>query len=89
MRTTINLPDSLLKQAKRAALDADTTLSDFIADAVRLMISEKQRRRAKPSTPLPTFRPTPGLEGFQPGVDLDHMADTLDMLDELDAANRR
>ena len=35
MRTTINLPDDLVLQAKKAALEADTTLTEIIANALR------------------------------------------------------
>jgi len=35
MRITINLPDDLVLQAKKAALEADTTLAEIIANALR------------------------------------------------------
>jgi hypothetical protein len=35
MRTTINLPDGLILQAKKAALEADSTLTEIIANALR------------------------------------------------------
>ena len=89
MRTTINLPDSLLTQAKKAALEAGTTLTEFIADAVRVSLTRKKNRPMKDVPPLPVFTPPPGQEGLQPGIDLDHMAATLDLLDESDAADRR
>jgi hypothetical protein len=89
MRTTINLPDSLLAQAKKAAVDADTTLTDFVADAIRLTLAQKKRRSLEDVPPMPTFRPPPGEEGWQPGVDLDDTSALLDLMDEPDAADRR
>ena len=40
MRTTIRLDDSLLREAKARAARAGRSLNDFIADAVRLALSE-------------------------------------------------
>lgn len=89
MRTTINLPDSLMVQAKKAALDAEKTLTDFIADAVRQAVANKKRKSRVDVAPLPVFTPPPGQEGFQPGVDLDDTAALLDLMDEADGTFRR
>ncbi|MCL4523117.1 MAG: DUF2191 domain-containing protein [Acidobacteria bacterium] len=89
MRTTINLPDSLLTQAKRAALDRGTTLTEFIADALRLALARKKARAKSEVPPLPVFTPAPGKEGFQPGVDLDNSAALQDLMDEADGLIRR
>ena len=35
MRTTINLPDELILRAKKAAVNANTTLTEVIANALR------------------------------------------------------
>ena len=35
MRTTVEIPDDLFKQAKRKALEKNTTLKDFIIKALR------------------------------------------------------
>ncbi len=89
MRTTINLPDSLLAQAKKAAVDADTTLTEFIADAVRRALAHKPHRKLDDYPPMPTFTPPPGQEGWQPGVDLDDIAALLDLMDGFDDPGRR
>lgn len=89
MRTTINLPDALLAQAKKAAVDADTTLTDFIADAVRASLARKKNRLQEEVPPMPTFTPPPGQEGLQPGVDLDDSAALQDLMDEADGLIRR
>ena len=89
MRTTINLPDGLLAQAKRAALDRETTLTEFIADAIRLALARKKARAKSDVPPLPVFTPPPGQEGFQPGVDIDNSAALQDLMDEADGLFRR
>ncbi len=89
MRTTINLPDTLLTQAKRAALDRGTTLTEFIADAIRLALARKKARAKSEVPPLPVFTPPPGEEGFQPGVDLDNSAALQDLMDQADGLIRR
>jgi hypothetical protein len=89
MRTTINLPDDLLRQAKKEAVERGTTLTALIETAVREVLARKTRKRKGPSTPMPVFAPPPGEAGFLPGVDLDDMAALNDLLDEADAADRR
>lgn len=43
MRTTISIDDELLRQAKRAAVDSDRTLSEVVSEALReLMLRRKQ-----------------------------------------------
>ena len=89
MRTTINLPDSLLTQAKKAALDAGTTLTELIANALREALAKKKIRSSKQVPPMPIFTPPPGEEGFQPGVDLNDSASLWDLMDEADGTFRR
>lgn len=77
MRTTVDLPDDLLAQAKRAAIASRRTLTQVIVDAVREAMS---RRRRGPTTrsALPVF----GEGGVQPGVDLDDSAALVDVMEE-------
>lgn len=89
MKTTIHLPGKLLARAKKAALDRGTTLTEFIADALRKALARKKNRSARPATPMPRFTPPPGQEGLQPGVDLNNTAALLDLTDKSDAADRR
>jgi hypothetical protein len=85
MRTTINLPDDLILQAKKAALKADTTLTEIIANALREAL-DKQRGRK----PQHEFKIIPsGQGGLLPGVDLDDTSALLDIMDGLDDPNRR
>lgn len=63
MKTTVELPDSLLEEAKRVAARQDTTLRILIIEGLRRVITERKRassfrlRRA-------TFRG----KGLQPDV---------------------
>jgi hypothetical protein len=85
MRTTINLPDDLILQAKKAALEADTTLTEIIANALRDSLAKP--RRKKPRRELKIF--ASGSGGVFPGVDLDDTSALLDIMDGLRDPNRR
>lgn len=79
MRTTVRLPEDLIAQAKRLAIETDRSLTRVIEDALR---SELARREAPPRDPgeIPTF----SGNGLQPGVDLDNSAALLDRMEGLD-----
>lgn len=85
MRTTIHLPDSLLDQARRRALETGTTLTRVIEGALRESLAG--RRAGKKATPvrLTTF----GGKGTRPGVDLDDAVALLDVMEEPRAPVRR
>ena len=74
MRTTIRLPDSLLAEAKTAALESHRTLAAVIEDALR----EALARRTPLSQAIPVELTTCGGSGLQPGVDLNNSAELLD-----------
>jgi hypothetical protein len=60
MRTSLEIPDPLFKEAKRLALETDTTLKSLVAEGLELVLKEKKRKAAtvKPdSRRLPTVRP--------------------------------
>ena len=78
MRTTIDLPEDLLVEAKEIAARSKRSLSDVVSDAVREAFLRRQQpsRRVK----LPTFGGVPGSGWLRPGWDLDHMADFMEKL---------
>jgi hypothetical protein len=77
MRTTIRLPEELLKGAKRKAAAEGRTLTDLIEEGLRFVLA--QRPYAKKSLePLPVSKKTGGL---RPGVDLTRFADYQEMED--------
>ena len=81
MRTTINLPDPLLAQARRRAAETGRTLTTFIADAVRESLARRRDGKSQPPVQLTTFRGS----GLQPGVDLDDSAALEDLMNGTDA----
>ncbi|HWZ56956.1 MAG TPA: DUF2191 domain-containing protein [Verrucomicrobiae bacterium] len=85
MRTTINLPDSLVSQAKKAALEEDTTLTEVIANALREALSKRRRNAPRKKFKIITY----GTGGVLPGVDLSNTAALLDIMDGVDDPSRR
>ena len=85
MRTTINLPDELILRAKKAALEADTTLTEIIGDALRVALDGRRRKTPKKEFKLITY----GKGGVYPGVDLDDTSALLDLMDGIDDTHRR
>jgi hypothetical protein len=82
MRTTVDLPDELLTQARRRAADEGTTLTALLADGLRLRLA----RRVPPASarrPLPTSR---NRGGMQPWIDPGSNASLLDAADDDDSA---
>jgi hypothetical protein len=77
MRTTVDLPDELLRQARRRAADEGTTLTALLAEGLRLRLGAaptKTRRQRR----LPVSRVGGGL---QPWVDPASNASLLDAAD--------
>jgi hypothetical protein len=85
MRTTINLPDDLILQAKKAALDADTTLTEVIANALREALQKGRRKAPRRKIKLTTY----GEGGTFPGVDVDDTSALLDLMDGIHDPHRR
>jgi hypothetical protein len=85
MRTTINLPDDLILQAKKAALDADTTLTEIIANALREALAKRHSKKARRDFKIIAS----GSGGLLPGVDLDDTSTLLDIMDGINDPNRR
>ena len=79
MRTTVRLPDTLMRQAKRTAQERGQTLAALIESGVRHEVSIKNRPRAK-KVELPVFR---GGSGLMPGVDLNNSRALLDIMEGL------
>jgi hypothetical protein len=77
VRTTIDLPDDLLDQARRAAVEQRRSLARLVQDALRLMLRSPAPGPATPAKRLPTFKG----RGLRPGVHLDDSAELLDLLE--------
>jgi plasmid stability protein len=53
MKTTLNIPDELMKELKRKAADMGKTLSEVVTQTLRNGLQAPARK--KKLTPLPTF----------------------------------
>lgn len=82
MRTTVDLPDELLRQARKQAAEEGTTLTALLADGLRLRVSgavpSRGRRRRLPVSSVDG--------GLQPWVDPASNASLLDAGDDDSAA---
>lgn len=65
MRTTVNVDEALLRQAKRRAGERGETLGSLVEEALRRVLAETEQRR--PPVSLPVFS---GDTGPVAGVDL-------------------
>jgi hypothetical protein len=83
-RTTIRLPEELLKRAKRKAAAEGRTLTSLIADGLQLAIGEN-RRAAKPKRVVPRVSEATG--GLMPGLDLSDFP-VLQEVDDLEYVRR-
>lgn len=83
MRTTIQLEDKLLEEAKAFAAESGRSLAAVIEDALYQMLSRRRRPVPKQRVKLKVH----GRGGLQPGVDLDNTAAMLDLMDATDAAS--
>lgn len=83
-RTTVRLPEDLLKRAKRKAAADGRTLTSLIEDGLRLVIAEN-RKAAKGKRVMPRVSTATG--GPMPGVDLTDFS-ALQETDDLEYVER-
>ncbi len=67
MRTTVNIHDALLQEAKELAVRTGRPLGQVVDDALTLLLSRVHEGVPPNPAPLPTY----GGSGLQPGVDLE------------------
>jgi hypothetical protein len=79
MRTTININDRLLNEAKKRAAETHRTLTALIEDALRLALRRTDTKAASPTVRIPTS----GKGGVLPGVNLDDTSALLDRMDDI------
>ena len=77
MRTTVRLPDPLMRAAKRRAQETGRTLTQLLEDALRAELLQSGRAR-RVAEPLPTYRG----KGLRPGVDLSDANALEDVMSE-------
>lgn len=83
-RTTVRLPEDLVRRAKRKAAAEGRTLTALIEDGLRRVLSEGRPAGAAKRTfpPVSTAR-----GGLMPGIDLNETA-ALQEMEDLDVARR-
>jgi hypothetical protein len=67
MRTTVDLPDHLLVDAKKLAAELHVPLTRLLEESLRSYLSEQRLRIKQEPTPLPVLTDPAPL----PGLDLD------------------
>lgn len=78
MRTTLNISDDLLAEAKVLAVRTHRSVGAVVDDALRVLL-----RRDRPEAAGSTWTfPTGGAGGLQPGVNLDDREALADLLGE-------
>lgn len=78
MRTTVNIDDSLLSQARDLALRSHRTLGDVVDDALRVLLAQRGADVDVVEVDLPVY----GGSGLRPGVDLEDKEALAALLDE-------
>jgi hypothetical protein len=69
-RTTVRLPEELIKRAKRKAAAEGRTLTALIEEGLRLVVIEKPKAKAKRVSP----RTSDATGGPWPGIDISDSA---------------
>jgi len=67
VKTTLDLPDALLDEARRIAREQSTTLRALVADGLRAELDARAKPRPAEDPVAPVFA---GELGLQPGIDL-------------------
>jgi hypothetical protein len=80
MRTTLNLDDALLAEAKQVAARMGRSLTAVIEDALRQRL-HRRHQATLGAIELPVF----GEGGTRPGVDLDDSAALLHLMEQSDS----
>ena len=83
-RTTVRLPDDLVRRAKRKAAKEGRTLTALIEEGLRRVLKERPVAAKAGRVSLPVSSAGGGL---MPGIDLSDAA-ALQEMDDLDAAGR-
>ena len=83
-RTTVRLPDDLVRRAKRKAAAEGTSLTALIEDGLRRVLNDKNVG-TKAKRVLPPVSTATG--GLMPGIDLNDSA-ALQEMDDLDYVAR-
>lgn len=84
-RTTVRLPDDLVRRAKRKALAEGRSLTALIEDGLRRVLADHAPAARRAGRVLPPVSSATG--GLAPGVDLDSAA-ALQEIEDMETAGR-
>jgi Bacterial antitoxin of type II TA system, VapB len=77
MRTTIRLPDDLLRKARKKAAEEGRTLTSLVEEGLKTVLAEpKPARRSRVRLPI-----SKASGGTLPGVDLNRSSDLEDRME--------
>jgi hypothetical protein len=79
MKTTLNIHDALLQEAKAFAARQQVTLTRLIEDGLRLRLRVQDVAVVKSSSPMPVWH---GAGGMRPGLTGLSTREMLDVLDD-------
>ena len=78
MRTTLNINDTLLKEARKHSIERNCSLGEIVDEALRLSLATQKKSSTIAITrSLKTFEGS----GIQPGIDLNNNASVLEAMD--------
>jgi hypothetical protein len=83
-RTTVRLPEDLVRRAKQQAAAEGRTLTSLIEDGLRLVVGESGKPRKRRRGPIPVSSATGGP---MPGIDVSDSA-ALQEMDDLEYVAR-
>ncbi|MBC7609803.1 MAG: DUF2191 domain-containing protein [Polaromonas sp.] len=86
MKTTLNIHDTLLIEAKALAVRQRSTLTRLIEEGLRMRLKSEQLPEGKSRPPMPVFPTVPGTGGLAPGLRGLSTREMLDLLDSPDHA---
>lgn len=86
MRTTVNLDEHLLGEAKVLAARSHRSINSILDDALRAYLEAQELRDESEPFDLPVF--IPARPGLRPGVDLNDREQIADLLGDNDPIGR-
>jgi hypothetical protein len=82
MRTSVHIPDDLLKRAKKKAAEEGRTLTSLIEEGLRIVLAPRQKGSLrKGRITLPVSKAT---GGFAPGIDPIKVNTQVEEMDDLE-----
>ena len=81
MKTTLNIHDTLLMEAKALAARERSTLTRLIEEGLRLRLRSAPLPAPSTRPPMPVFHAAPSQGGLAPGLSGSSTREMLDLLD--------